>query len=335
MVLKELQSLTGHTGRVWNCSWNPKGSLLATSGEDTHIRLWGKEGDQWVTKTILSEGHTRTVRNVAWSACGNYIAAASFDGTVSIWDRKNGQFECNATLEGHENEVKAAAWAKSGNFLATCSRDKSVWVWDVDQDEDEYMCASVLQAHTQDVKRVKWHPLEDTLASCSYDNRLKLFKEDDDDWVCVSTLSSHDSSVWSFAFNNDGSRIASCSEDETIKIWQEFKPGNEQGIKTPGKDSAWKCVCTLSGYFSRPIYDIDWCAQSGFIVAAGGDNSIQVFKESDTSQDINAPEFEKVLTQSEAHSEDVNCVSWNPTERGLLASCSDDGDVKLWTLTDC
>lgn len=37
-----------------------------------------------------------------------------------------------------------------------------------------------------------------------------------------------------------------------------------------------------------------------------------------------------VTQMAKAHCQDVNCVAWNPKEAGLLASCSDDGDIAIW-----
>ncbi|CAL1546455.1 unnamed protein product [Lymnaea stagnalis] len=330
-TLKEFQTLTGHSDRAWCVSWSPSGTLLASCGGDKTIRIWGKEGDKWVCKSILADGHTRTIRSVSWSPCGQYLAAASFDATTSVWSRKAGEFECLATLEGHENEVKCTAWACTGNLLATCSRDKSVWIWEVTADE-EFECASVMSTHTQDVKHVKWHPCKEILASCGYDDTIRIFREQADDWECCTTLKGHESTVWSIDFDKSGSRLASCSADSTVKIWQEYEPGNSEGVVTTDNISTWKCVCTIGGYHERAIYDISWSQLSGLLATASGDDTICVYKESPSPDSKNQPQFELVARARGAHSQDVNSTEWSPTEEGLLASCSDDGIVKLWKL---
>lgn len=126
-----------------------------------------------------------------------------------------------------------------------------------------------------------------------------------------------------------GDRLVTCSADETIKFWQVYKPGNNQGVATPDNENVWKCVCTLGGYHTRAIYDVDWCKTSDFIVTACGDDMIRIFKEDDIS-DIHAPTFNLVLSENRAHDEDVNSVKWNPKNVGMLASCSDDGTIKIW-----
>lgn len=215
-------------------------------------------------------------------------------------------------------------------LLATCSRDKSVWVWGIGDSCEEFECAAVLNLHTQDVKKVTWHPFLDILASASYDNTIKMFREDptDSDWVCFATLQSHSSTVWSIAFDKTGDRLVSVSDDCTVKIWQQYPVGNEEGIPTPDNEPAWKCVCTLSGYHDRSIYDVAWCKLTGLIATACGDDQIRIFKESETSTK-NEPTFE-LETRILAHKQDVNCVKWNPVVPGLLMSTSDDGDIKLW-----
>ena len=247
------------------------------------------------------------------------LASCSFDATVCIWEKIEGRWECTINLEGHDNEVKSVAWSPSGKYLATCSRDKTVWIWEI-MEENEFECASVQTVHTQDVKHVIWHPTQDICVSCSYDNSIKIFKEGKDDWVEHASLVSHGSTVWSLAFNHDGSRLVSCSDDKTLKIW---KPRDESL-------SEWSCISTLSGYHERPVYSVSWSVLSDLIATASGDDKICIIRNNTASADTD--NYELIGKRDSAHLNDVNDVDWNPVTSDLLASCGDDGTVKLWSV---
>ena len=182
---------------------------------------------------------------------------------------------------------------------------------------------------------MRWNTEKDILASASYDDTVKIFKEDttSSDWICVASLAYHTSTVWSLSFDQTGERIVTCSDDKTLKIWQQYEPDNDKGIPTPDNEPVWKCVCTLSGYHSRTIYDVDWCKKTGLIVSACGDDIIRVFRE-ESDSDKHQPTFSLVGSMENAHSEDVNCVQWSPSMPGIIASCSDDGSVKIWFYSD-
>lgn len=149
----------------------------------------------------------------------------------------------------------------------------------------------------------------------------------------MSTLESHTSTVWSLSFDSTGDRLVTCSDDKTLKIWQQYEPGNDRGIVTPEDEPVWKCVCTLSGYHTRTIYDVDWCKKTGLIVSACGDDIIRIFRE-DSDSDKHQPTFNLVCSMDNAHTQDVNCSQWNPSITGVIASASDDGSIKIWQYTD-
>jgi WD40 repeat protein len=49
-----------------------------------------------------------------------------------------------------------------------------------------------------------------------------------------------------------------------------------------------------------------------------------------TSTATDGEPWERLCAVENAHEADVNCVSWHPLQPNLLASCGDDGVVKLW-----
>eukprot|EP00736_Rhodelphis_marinus_P003328 Rmarinus@m.14074 len=343
--MREVACLTGHSAVVWHCAWSPNGQYLATCGADRSVRIWGKEGQNWVCKSTIDSAHQRTVRETCWSPDGRRIATASFDATTSVWDISDrGDVEPIATLEGHENEVKGVSWSRSG-YIATCSRDKSVWIWEESEElmrgkaggELDFDCLAVLTNHTQDVKMVQWHPQENILASCSYDDTIRLWEEDEDEWVCTHTLKSHTSTVWSVTWSPNGSLIASAGDDLSVKLWAPVAQGKVN--PRTGKPAArWTNVCTNTGTHERTIYSIDWSGVNGYIATGAGDDAIRIFRataadRSVTGGDGSEMSLECVHKHEHAHASDVNCVAWNPKHGNILASAGDDDVVRIWELS--
>ncbi len=78
----KVQSLTGHTGEVFDAKFSPDGARLATCGRDGGIRIWDTRHFDLLTRL---RGHSDYVWSVGWSPDGRMIASGSGDATVRLW----------------------------------------------------------------------------------------------------------------------------------------------------------------------------------------------------------------------------------------------------------
>ncbi|CAD5125574.1 DgyrCDS13775 [Dimorphilus gyrociliatus] len=218
----------------------------------------------------------------------------------------------------HAAETKAYGCGNVRNFIS--SKSLYIFLYFSVDDEENFECASVMNSHSQDVKCIKWNPKFEIFASSSYDNSIKLYRKGADDWLPFCTLEGHTSTVWSISWSGDGKYLVSCSDDRSLKIWKEVEP------------DIWTCISNLPQSHSRPIYCVDWKHKSQLISTACGDDSVKVFKVQEFSNENAELVLNLQSNQIRAHDEDVNCVAWHPNE-DLLASCSDDGSIKLWKIS--
>lgn len=343
-------TLRDHRGPVWSARWSASG-LLASCGADRRVHIWnGNSDNNWtLVATSPSDAFMRAVRDVAWSSDGRSIAVACFDASTTVLELTGGPkpvLEPAVCLEGHEAEVKCVAYSAGGGLLATCSRDRSVWIWQVGLDFD-YDCVAVLNSHRGDVKKVIWHPHVEMLVSCSFDQTIRVWVEDEDDWFCSEELVAHSGTVWDVCFDSAGNSMASVSADGSLVVWRrELPPPNVIGV-----NPRFVVAARIENLSDEPLYSVDWCPNKDVLAAAGGDDCIRILKKLDYSASgqnhdalhdnenngsCNEPttrltdRWKEICTEERAHGGDINCITWNPAHPNLLASCGDDGIVRIW-----
>ena len=120
-------STVGHNGPIFDVSFNPTGTLLATAGADSTVRIWNPFSGRQIA--VLT-GHKDKVYSVKYSDNGFYILTASRDKTARLWDAHTGQEVCRYV--GHTGAVREANFAGTlQNYVCTASDDGTVRLWNL------------------------------------------------------------------------------------------------------------------------------------------------------------------------------------------------------------
>lgn len=72
----------------------------------------------------------------------------------------------------------------------------------------------------------------------------------------------------------------------------------------------------------RTIYSVAW-SKNNIIATGSGDNSLRLFS-------FNNDQLQLIMNKEKAHDSDINSVTWNPVHSNIIASCGDDGKIKIW-----
>jgi len=116
---------------VASVAFHPVLPLLATSGNDSSVKLWLVSADGTsATCTATLEGHDFNVMSVAFHACLPLLATASRDSSVKLWAvNADGSAACTATLRGHDLSVDCVAFHPRLPLLVSGSWDGTAKLW--------------------------------------------------------------------------------------------------------------------------------------------------------------------------------------------------------------
>ncbi len=290
--------------------------------------------------------HANAVFDACWAQEDTRLLLASGDQSVSMWSIAGGEMRRAGQYVGHRGSVKAICAESQGHRFATGSRDGNVMLWDMRAGFD---CSAGAVTMGPLETRTRVHTTA-AAAGVPLAKRRRVEVDSQQSVTCVR-------------FSNDDSLlITGGAVDGSVKIWDVRMLGPEPLVRinhvsprgraygitaidldasghrllTSSSDScirvfdisspAAPLVGTYMGHVSSSFYIRTRFSPDGRFIASGSSAEHKVFIW-DTAIPENGP-----LTL-EGHMGEVSAIDW---ARGLgdplLASCSDDATVRVWTI---
>uniref|UniRef100_A0ACD5XP13 Uncharacterized protein n=1 Tax=Avena sativa TaxID=4498 RepID=A0ACD5XP13_AVESA len=233
----------------------------------------------------------------------------------------------DVVLRGHEAEGYGLAWSplKEG-WLLSGSYDKKICLWDLKAGNGAPVldAQQVFEAHEDYVEDVAWHLKDENLFGSVGDD-CKLMIWDLRTNKPEQSIVAHQKEVNSFSFNPFNEWIlATASGDATIKLFDLRKLS--------------RSLHTFDNHEGE-VFQVEWNPNMETVLAShAADKRVMIWdvnrigdEQAEEDASDGPPEL---LFVHGGHTAKISELSWNPSEKWVVASVAEDNVIQIWEMAE-
>ncbi|MFV9503407.1 MAG: WD40 repeat domain-containing protein [Oscillochloridaceae bacterium umkhey_bin13] len=275
---ERLHELPGHTMGTTALDWHPNGRLLASAGQDGHVRLWDtqigmqvvalRHATSWVERVAYHPSgrylaaaagrslhvwdtlanlicthtdHASTIADIGWKPGTEQIAAVAYGGTT-LWD-----LDVLTPLRRYawQGSSLVLAWSPDASMFATGDQDQTVHFWYANTGKDLQMWG-----YETKMRELAWDPTSRYLATGGgrdavvWDTRASKKGPEDSKPVMLGL---HEAYLTALSYQHTASKdapamLASAGQDGLVALWRPTrsqKPLAQHGFNSPVSQLIW------------------------------------------------------------------------------------------------
>lgn len=307
-VAPAVTRLLGSSQAVQAARYSPDGTLLAATGLDGTIRLWGAaDPHRPPTAASTVTASAQPLFALAFSPDGRTLAVGGADATVTLWDLLDPRHpvRVGTPLTGPTSTVYALAFDPTGARLIAGSNDTRIWRWDV-ANPRQPEALPPLAPGIGGIQALAYNPSGTLLAAGGTGGSLTLYRADEQT-PATPAVPVADGKVFALAFAKDGNTLASGGSDARVRVWDVHDPAHPAARGQP-----------LTGPNSW-INSVAFSPDGTAIAGGSSDKTVTIWEVASGA-----------VTRVLPHPTPVTAVSYR--DQNTLLTASTDGILRRWTV---
>ncbi|GAB88915.1 hypothetical protein GORHZ_046_00650 [Gordonia rhizosphera NBRC 16068] len=314
--------LIGHSGPVYDVSFDSSGKYFASASGDRTARLWERTDDDSFRSVATLSGYGNYLTSTAFHSTRGFLATGSGDGTVRIWDIRTPATPHQQTVvtPGH-GTVYLVRFSPDGRHLAASSDDGSVTIYAVG-DDGSLRETTVLAAHRGAARTLSYSDDGRLLATGGDDQVVRLWDTVDGDHPVPAgpPITGFPSITHSVGFSPDSRSLAVTGDSANAQLWNVTDPAHPAPI-----------TASLPGV-TGGSWSITYGPAGDQVASARSDGAVMVWNTVNQAM----PATQWTLQSSSAQAPEQGSVRAFSTafapDGGRLVVGRSDGTIDLWHL---